>query len=213
VEIQRQTGLPASIMVAQCALETGYGQYIIKNQKTGQNTYNLFCIKGEGPAGTVLITTLEYKEDKLVTVDSYFKAYHSYEESFADYVSVIFRNSRYEPAIAVANNPEKYARQLQACGYATDPTYASKLIKIAEKWNLFERVEALIKEQEEAETEKMQTLSDWAVASVEKAKKAGIMVGYGNGIWNPHVPVTREMLAVILERLGLLNLVESANRE
>lgn len=49
-----------------------------------------------------------------------------------------------------------------------------------------------------------QTPSPWAVDSIEKAKASGIMVGDNKG-WNPKQPVTREMLAVILDRLGLLD--------
>ena len=201
VKTQRGTGLPAVIMVAQAALETGYGKYILKNTQTTKSSYNLFNIKGEGPAGSILVSTLEYQGEKLIKVDSYFRAYHSYQESFNDYASFILRTSRYEPAVAVAYYPEKYARQLQECGYATDPKYAEKLLNVAKECSLFPKVEEALKAQELIESE---IPSDWAKQSVEKAIKSGIIIGYGEGIWHPKAPVTREMLAVILDRLGLL---------
>jgi len=201
VKTQRETALPSVIMIAQAALETGYGKNILKDSRSGKSSYNLFNIKGEGPAGSILVSTLEYHGEKLIKVDSYFRAYHSYQESFNDYASFILRTSRYEPAVAVANSPEKYAGKLQECGYATDPKYAEKLLNIVKERSLFARVEEELKTQELVENE---TPSDWAQKSVEKAIKSGIMIGYGDGIWHPKAPVTREMLAVILDRLGFL---------
>jgi len=201
VKTQRETGLPAVIMAAQAILETGYGEYIIKDPQTADSSYNLFNIKGEGPAGSIFISTLEYQGDKLIKVNSYFKAYHSYQESFNDYAVFILQTPRYEAAVAAANSPEKYAEKLQECGYATDPKYADKLLNIVKEWSLFAKVEEVLEAQELVENE---IPSDWAQESVEKAIKSGIIIGYGEGIWHPKAPVTREMLAVILDRLGLL---------
>nr|WP_315990000.1 glucosaminidase domain-containing protein [Desulforamulus aquiferis] len=208
VSIQTKTGLPAAIMVAQCILETGFGQFVTVDRITGQFSFNLFNIKGIGSAGTVLSTTFEYFGSRYIEVDAYFRAYHSYEESFADYGVFILENKRYAPAVAAANNPVEYARQLQACGYATDPQYANSLINLTKNWNLIERVNEIFKEQEELAMTNSQIPSDWAVASIEKAKATGVMVGDGYD-WNPHKPVTREMLAVILDRLGFLDMINT----
>ncbi|MFZ5942992.1 MAG: glycoside hydrolase family 73 protein [Bacillota bacterium] len=204
-ETQRKTSLPAAIMVAQAVLETGYGKHIIKNPQNGKSSFNLFNIKGEGPAGKILISTLEFNGDDLVKVDTYFRAYYTYAEAFSDYAKLILNNSRYELAVAVAADPEKYAAQLQECGYATDPQYAKKLLNITKEWNLIERVKQIVSAQEEIEFAASEIPSAWAKESVKKAIASNVIIGYGEGIWMPRAPVTREMLAVILDRLGLLD--------
>lgn len=58
-----------------------------------------------------------------------FRAYSSYEESFADYARLIGNSPRYE-TVAQARNEVEAARRIQNSGYATDPQYAQKLIGI-----------------------------------------------------------------------------------
>lgn len=128
--VQAQTGIPAPIMLAQAALETGWLAKPTRDKTTGRDSLNLFNIKGTGPAGSVTALTTEYVRGQKVKVDAQFRAYQSYEQSFADYARLITANKRYAPAMAVRGNPIEFARALQRCGYATDPQYANKLISI-----------------------------------------------------------------------------------
>ena len=50
VQIQKSNSLSAPVITAQACLESGYGKYICTDINTGQYSYNLFNIKGEGPA-------------------------------------------------------------------------------------------------------------------------------------------------------------------
>jgi len=128
--VNQRTGIPVEVMLAQAALETGWLAKPTRDMNTGRDSFNLFNIKGTGPAGSVTCRTTEYVRGQRTAVDARFRAYHSYEESFADYVRLITTNQRYAPAMAVKSNPVEFARALQRCGYATDPQYANKLISI-----------------------------------------------------------------------------------
>ena len=122
-EVSRQSGVPASIILAQAALETGWGEASIGDAR------NLFGIKGTGPAGTISVPTQEYIDGRMVTVNDNFRRYNSWMESMLDH-SRLLQGSRYADAMRNRNDPDQFARELQRAGYATDPDYASKLISI-----------------------------------------------------------------------------------
>lgn len=143
VQIQKNYSLSAPAITAQACLETGYGQYVCTDINTGQYSYNLFNIKGEGPAGSVLVNTIEYYNGVKTNIQDKFRAYNNFEESFEDLVKLM-SNDRYAPCRNSANDPCEYARQLQKCGYATDPEYSNKLIKIMNLYNLIELANNLI---------------------------------------------------------------------
>jgi len=130
-EASRTSGVPASIIIAQAALETGWGRATIGNAK------NLFGIKGTGPAGSVRVPTSEVINGRWVTIMDNFRRYNTWAESITDHGRLL-RTSRYAPAMAVRNNPDEFARQLQRCGYATDPNYANLLISIMRSNNLYQ---------------------------------------------------------------------------
>jgi flagellum-specific peptidoglycan hydrolase FlgJ len=143
-KIQKDYGLPAAAITAQACLETGFGKYVSKDMFTGKYSYNLFNIKGSGPAGSVTVKTWEVYNGVKKTILAKFRAYNNYEESFDDYVSLITRSQRYAPCLAVKDDPDEYARQLQNCGYATDPKYALKLISIMDSHKLRELAEEVV---------------------------------------------------------------------
>ncbi|NOX92389.1 MAG: flagellar assembly peptidoglycan hydrolase FlgJ [Gammaproteobacteria bacterium] len=125
-------GVAPEVILAQAALETGWGKKI--NQRaSGESSYNLFNIKADGrwPGESVSVATLEFRQGVAVQETAKFRAYDSYEESFADFVSFIKTGPRYQPALAVANDAQSFTRELSAAGYATDPEYANKIMKIA----------------------------------------------------------------------------------
>ncbi|MBA2779515.1 flagellar assembly peptidoglycan hydrolase FlgJ [Billgrantia kenyensis] len=126
----RQTGVPAELILAQAALETGWGRHEIATADGG-NSYNLFGIKaGSSWQGrTTDITTHEYINGKRTRVVDTFRVYGSFEEAFTDYARLIGNNPRYA-AVTTAGSAEQAARALQEGGYATDPAYADKLIAV-----------------------------------------------------------------------------------
>lgn len=126
-----KTGLPASILAAQCILETGWEKHIPVCRKTGKYSYNLFGIKGKGTNGSVEIITHEYIAGKKVKVIGEFRAYNNYSESFIDYGNLILRAKRYKNAVVNKGDPEKYIREIWKAGYATDPKYPEKILRIA----------------------------------------------------------------------------------
>lgn len=115
----RQTGIPAQTIFAQSALESNWGRSAPQN--------NFFGIKGSG--GTQ--QTREYINGQWVTVRDSFRGYGSMAESVQGYVNFITNpNSRRWGDARNASSPEEAARALQAGGYATDPSYANKLMSI-----------------------------------------------------------------------------------
>lgn len=128
------TGLPASILAAQCILETGWGRHIPVCRKTGKFSYNLFGIKGKGTNGSVEIWTHEYINGKKVKVIGEFRAYNNYSESFIDYGNLILGKKRYKEAVINKGDPEKYIYEIWKAGYATDPKYISKILRIARQY-------------------------------------------------------------------------------
>jgi flagellar protein FlgJ len=134
-------GVDARYLVAQAALETGWGKSIIR-QQDGSSSHNLFGIKShnswDGESAKVLTT--EYQGGKAVKEAASFRAYDSYAHSFEDYVSFLQSNGRYEKALDATQNPEQFARELQKAGYATDPQYARKVTQIARQMSTYQTI-------------------------------------------------------------------------
>lgn len=119
-------------LIAQAALETGWGQHVIGRQD-GSSTHNVFNIKADQRWGgeSARVDTREYLQGRPVTVEADFRAYDSIAQSFADYQRFLTDNPRYEQALQAAPDGPAYARALQDAGYATDPAYADKIDRIA----------------------------------------------------------------------------------
>jgi len=130
VEASRATGIPARFLVAQAALETGWGKFELKNAD-GTPSHNLFNIKAGKRWGgdTVSTATTEYANGAATRENARFRAYGSYADSFRDYANLIRNNPRYA-AVVGQSDATAFARGLQAAGYATDPQYADKLARI-----------------------------------------------------------------------------------
>ncbi|NHI00124.1 MULTISPECIES: flagellar assembly peptidoglycan hydrolase FlgJ [Oceanimonas] len=121
-------GLDPKAMVAQAALETGWGKKII-GKKNGESSHNLFGIKADNSwkAQKTWVNTLEYEQGIAVQVRAPFRSYASFDDSFNDYVRFLNDNPRYGQALQQTGSPRQYFQALQQAGYATDPNYASKL--------------------------------------------------------------------------------------
>ncbi len=130
VEASRASGVPAAFMVAQAALETGWGRSEPR-RADGRPSYNIFGIKaGRGWSGaTVAAATTEYVDGVAQQRTERFRAYGSYAEAFADYTRLLSSNPRYAGVVASMDG-QSFARQLQQAGYASDPAYAEKLTRI-----------------------------------------------------------------------------------
>jgi len=133
-QAQGMSGIPATFMVAQAALETGWGQREIRFED-GRTSHNLFGIRAGGPwKGPVAeVWTTEFVNGSPQKVRGQFRAYGSYEESFNDYARLISQSPRYAPAMRHLANPQAFASALQQAGYATAPNYASVLSALIEK--------------------------------------------------------------------------------
>lgn len=130
-QVATELGVDPKVLLAQAALETGWGAHVIKNSE-GQSSHNLFNIKADGrwAGSSAAATTLEYREGIPVKEQARFRAYGSYQESFRDYVSFLQQNPRYDNALNNSSDPEAYLNALQKAGYATDNQYASKILSI-----------------------------------------------------------------------------------
>lgn len=126
----KQLGVEPKVLMAQAALETGWGKSVI-NSKV-RSSFNLFNIKADSSwqGKQVKVSTLEFEQGVAVKKTDGFRSYESYRESFEDYVSFIQNNPRYGEALKHAGEPLKYMQNLQQAGYATDPNYADKVMKI-----------------------------------------------------------------------------------
>ena len=130
----KKLGVDPAVLIAQAALETGWGTHVIKNEK-GQTSNNLFNIKAGshwvGP--TVAANTVEFVGGEKGVEAAHFRAYATPAESFSDYAKFIQSNARYSGALAHGTSTQKYAQRLQDAGYATDPNYAQKIARIAQQ--------------------------------------------------------------------------------
>ena len=133
---QRTTRVPASVTVAQAILESSWGK-----SKLSSTAFNLFGIKaqrGAGTAGIIKMDTWEVFGGASTVVNDAFRAYHNVFESVDDHGHFLSDNPRYASAFKVANDAREFARRIHAAGYATDPNYSSKLIKLMDKYNLYQ---------------------------------------------------------------------------
>ena len=122
-----QAGIAPESVLAQAALETGWGRHVVANGEGSSN--NLFNIKAdhrwEGEAART--RTTEYYDGKAQREHAFFRVYNSVGESFNDYVDFLHSNPRYQEALKVGQNSHQFVEALQEAGYATDPSYARKL--------------------------------------------------------------------------------------
>ncbi|CDL79504.1 flagellar assembly peptidoglycan hydrolase FlgJ [Xenorhabdus cabanillasii] len=126
----QQSGIPHLLIIAQAALESGWGQREILTEE-GKPSHNLFGIKaGKSWQGPVTqITTTEYIDGEPKTIRDSFRVYDSYLDAVTDYVKLLAENPRYAK-VARSTTAEQGAYSLQDAGYATDPGYAEKLVSL-----------------------------------------------------------------------------------
>jgi flagellar protein FlgJ len=124
------SGVPAQLIMAQAALESGWGKREIR-MEDGSTSFNVFGIKADkswkGPVAES--ATTEFVNGAPQKTRAAFRAYGSYDEAFADYAKFLSGNPRYSGVVAT-RDPAEAAHGLQRAGYATDPEYGGKLVRI-----------------------------------------------------------------------------------
>lgn len=138
-------GVDADVLMAQSALETGWGKHLPINAD-GSSSFNLFGIKADHrwQGEKIEITTREYRHGVMQQEKSEFRTYDSVSQAFEDYTDFIMSSPRYQKALEFGYDGDAYARELQKAGYATDPNYASKINRVRTNEELQTRVAELI---------------------------------------------------------------------
>lgn len=127
VEQMLKYRIPASITLAQGVLESGAG-----NSELATKANNHFGIKCNGWTGRK-----SYHDDD--ARNECFRAYDNVYESYQDHSVFLTTSKRYSSLFQLKLTDYKgWARGLKACGYATSPTYATKLIEIIELYKLYQ---------------------------------------------------------------------------
>lgn len=131
-------GIEPSLLLAQAALETGWGKKVVGNAYSSSN--NLFNIKADSSwqGNKVATQTLEFVDGMPVKQQASFRRYPSYAASFDDYVQFLQRNPRYHKTLQTAQNSTAFIHGIHQAGYATDPSYANKVLKVKDqidKWS------------------------------------------------------------------------------
>ncbi|MDX2464266.1 MAG: flagellar assembly peptidoglycan hydrolase FlgJ [Porticoccus sp.] len=126
----KQLGIDPAVLVAQSALETGWGKKVI--QADQGSSFNLFGIKADGRWGgkAATVSTVEFRDGLAVLEKASFRAYDSLSGSFNDYVDFLKSNPRYQQALDKVSDNKEFLAELQDAGYATDPKYAEKILGI-----------------------------------------------------------------------------------
>ncbi|MGC5700240.1 flagellar assembly peptidoglycan hydrolase FlgJ [Pseudomonas sp. NFXW11] len=139
----KRIGVDPRYLVAQAALETGWGKSVMR-QQDGSSSHNLFGIKAgrSWQGGQARAITSEFRNGQMVKETAAFRSYDSYQDSFHDLVTLLQSNNRYQEVLKAADRPEQFVRELQKAGYATDPDYASKISQIAKQMKSYENYAA-----------------------------------------------------------------------
>ncbi len=119
--------IPASITLAQGLFESAAGRSDLVRQ--GNNHFGIKCHDWTGPT--------QYHDDD--ARGECFRVYRDARDSYEDHSKFLARQPRYSRLFQLSLTDYKgWARGLKACGYATNPQYANKLIQIIELYKLFD---------------------------------------------------------------------------
>ncbi len=143
-EAAQKIGVSARAILAQAALETGWGKHL-PQQTNGQSSFNLFGLKASSTwnGQRSNVSTLEFEGGVAVRRQASFRAYDSVAQSFSDYANLLSSSPRYAAALGHGEDIAAFAKALQSAGYATDPTYAQKLRSIADSPQMRDAIEFL----------------------------------------------------------------------
>jgi flagellar protein FlgJ len=123
-----QLGVSTDTLIAQAALETGWGRHV-PTAGNGASSFNLFGVKASGgwSGDSVNSLTTEVVDGQAAAMPQSFRAYSSVQQGVNDYVTLLQRNARYQSALGTGSDVGAFATGLAHGGYATDPDYVQKL--------------------------------------------------------------------------------------
>jgi flagellar protein FlgJ len=126
----RELGVDPRALVAQAALETGWGTHMPADAQGASNNYFGIKAGASWSGASVAADTTEFTQGVAGNERARFRAYGSVAENLEDYVRVL-REPRYAAALGTGSDVRAFATALQRGGYATDPDYARKLVSVA----------------------------------------------------------------------------------
>lgn len=138
----KETGILASLTIAQAILESNWGRSGLVEKAN-----NLFGIKGSYKGQSVKMWTHEYYNGERHEVQADFRAYPSFYESIQDHTDLFTRLDRYSNLIGVTDY-ERACVLVRKDGYATDPAYSDKLIRIIQDYKLYEYDQSVLNEKQ-----------------------------------------------------------------
>ncbi|WP_122645150.1 glycoside hydrolase family 73 protein [Enterococcus mediterraneensis] len=134
-ELQTGYGILPSIILGQAGLESNFGESTLSSKYN-----NLFGIKAYGNQKKVKLETKEFVNEQWITIKGEFKVYDSWQDSMDDHTMLFVNGVDWNPklyeGVLTAKNYKEAAQALQEAGYATDPTYADKIISVIEQYDL-----------------------------------------------------------------------------
>jgi len=134
-EIENKYHIPTSVTIGQAVLESAGGTRTPKDVYTGKESFNLFGVKGSGDNGSVKSWTSEVYNGVTQRIVANFRSYSSWYGSLEDYAKLLTGASRYAGAFKTSN-PYDFIAEVRKAGYATDPSYTTKVTSIMNKYNL-----------------------------------------------------------------------------
>lgn len=136
---ERKTGIPASVTIAQAALETGWGRS--RMAQSPINSYFSIKCGSSSPhaSGCTDVSSLEYDRDgKPYVKVSSFRTYDNPGDSLLDYGRLLTGLARYQSAFAFTKYPDQFISEVHKAGYATDPRYTEIVVLIMGKYSLYQ---------------------------------------------------------------------------
>lgn len=193
-EDMRKSKILASLTIAQAILESNWGRSALAQAPN----YNLFGIKGDYNGAYCTFNTQEYLNGAWCTVSANFRKYPSWAESLADHSALFNRWDRYAN-LRGNYNYRDVCNKVREDGYATDPSYSSKLINIIEQYNLTrfdtESSNTPVKEYIDTETTEYQIVAGDTLSSIANKFNTTVeeLVSINN-ITNPNLILVGQIL-------------------
>lgn len=136
---EREFGVPASVAMAQAALESGWGESSLT--KEGNAYFGIKCGTDNGPISNRCIEKVTQECDPQGNCwdeVALFRGYASATDSFRDHGHFLRNRPRYAAAFDHTGNPDQFIREVHKAGYATDPAYSDKIISMMQKYDLYQ---------------------------------------------------------------------------
>lgn len=134
-QMQEKYGVIASISIAQAILESDWHTSTLSTQYN-----NLYGIKADASQKSVVLPTQEFENGQWITIQGRFAAYDTWQDSMKAHAELLYHGTSWNSAqyqhVLAARDYKSAAAALTKDGYATDPTYAEKLIAIIQEWHL-----------------------------------------------------------------------------